>query len=484
MWMSFALGCFVGSTATGAGPADSADEVAAPPRESRLADAGARIVGEASSASGNALALGDDPEGDGAAIIVAAYFRGIVCEWKRAPVGTVPLTDADACIRSDAQAEYLGFAVAAGADLTGDGVADIVASAIGDSSAGPYTGRVDVYAGPLPAGDSLPGIAVARAFGDVSGDYAGSALAGAGDTDGDSALEILVGASASDAGGSGSGAVYLLEAPFESAPPAGRSLGEIATATIVGEGAAAEAPPPPHAPPADGDNVGAALAAGGDLDGDGLDDIALGANGRDPDGVSNAGVVAGFLGPIAGAFTLDDADWTWTGTRIDQFLGDAVACVGDVDGDGDDDLAAAAVTEGNGTTWILGPPGPVTTAWAYAEGEQDGDEAGAAIASAGDVDGDGSLDVLVGAYRSDVPAGDAGSAYLWLGPFEPGRFSLADAAWIGRGERDGDSAGRAVAAGRDLDGDGGPDLAIGAMYYDGDAAFTGATYLVTGLYSR
>ena len=110
-------------------------------------------------------------------------------------------------------------------------------------------------------------------------------------------------------------------------------------------------------------------------------------------------------------------------------------------------------------------------------GEAADDAAGSSVAGAGDVDGDGLADVLVGARDNDAGGTSAGAAYLLYGPLS-GQVGLAsaDARLLGEGSLA--RAGAAVAGAGDVDGDGAPDLLVGAPG-QGDAA--GAAYLVFGL---
>ena len=119
-----------------------------------------------------------------------------------------------------------------------------------------------------------------------------------------------------------------------------------------------------------------------------------------------------------------------------------------------------------------------TPATASFFGENQDDLAGASLAGAGDADGDGFADLLIGAYGVNGSHVDAGGSYLVFGPFNAGAQSLQGQLRFD-GEADGDASGRNVAGGGDYDGDGLADLLIAAPYSDAGGAFGGAAYVVT-----
>jgi len=156
-----------------------------------------------------------------------------------------------------------------------------------------------------------------------------------------------------------------------------------------------------------------------------------------------------------------------------------------VNGDGYADLLIGAPNEdtaganagvaylllGGGERW----PNVLTGAVAYS-GTGVGALAGTDVAGVGDIDGDGRDDLLVGAPGAD----DTGAAYLVLGAVEPASASLADTI-VYTGASAGDRAGWAVSGAGDTNGDGTKDLLIGAVGYEGPGAdAAGAAFLVLG----
>ncbi len=441
---------------------DSGDAATPPMDASHLV-----VDGLAGSATGFAVAMGPDTDGDrGAAAWIAGDYVHQVCRFE-GQSGHLTLPDGAACIHS-ANLDYPGYGLGVGAEWVGLG-------AIGGAAGGTYTGRVYLLAQDIAPGLHEVDEAAVTLEGESAGDYAGTTVAFLG---GGGADSVVVGAPGNDAGGAGAGAgrAYLW--------PEGVGLlsGSVAEAPLIIQGTS---PPSAlkHGAPEAGDGVGSVAANAGDLDGDGLDDLVLGCNGAD-DGGANAGLAAVFRAPLpSGVGELRDADVVILGVSEGQLFGDSAAGLGDTDGDGLGDLAVAGEMAVNGRTWVFSGPaasGSPDAAFASFEGEVAGDNAGAALAGAGDVDGDGKADLLVGALLNSDGASAAGAAYLIHGPFSPGAHSLrdADTRWVGLA--DGDSLGRAVAGGRDYDGDGLDDVLLGAPYSDAGGAFGGAAYVVTG----
>jgi hypothetical protein len=113
-------------------------------------------------------------------------------------------------------------------------------------------------------------------------------------------------------------------------------------------------------------------------------------------------------------------------------------------------------------------------------GESPGDGFGWAIAAAGDVNGDGVPDVLVGAPTNDAVAGFAGRVYLFQGPFAPGSIGAQSAAAIFSAQAFGDNLGVAVASVGDINADGFADIVMGARGNDAAGIQAGRVYLFHG----
>jgi len=234
------------------------------------------------------------------------------------------------------------------------------------------------------------------------------------------------------------------------------------------------------------DMAGIFVAPAGDVDEDGLDEFLVGAPCYNQ--IEDHGGKAYVLGhPVEGDVDLAAVSPAVWGEGPERHAGAGISGADDVDGDGQTDLlvgdtADEANGERTGAAYlVLGPVvGDVDLAQATAKlnGEAEFDDAGWALAPAGDVDDDRYGDFLVGA-PNDLAIGP-GKAYLVHGPVEgTSSLSAADATFLG--ENDGDRAGFAVAGGDDLDGDGIEDFVVGAPYANqGEDDSMGVAYLILG----
>ncbi len=301
---------------------------------------------------------------------------------------------------------------------------------------------------------------------------AGWSVAGGTDINGDGWLDVFVGA---PGWGSDDLGVNVGYAGLVYGPVSGSLALTASDVTVRGEVGGGQ-----------GDSVGMAVCFPGDVNADGAQDLLVSsgdASGR------NFGAAHIFYGPVNGALLISEADARLVGEPPLGDLGEALAGAGDVNGDGhadlimgDEHLYTSAL---RGVAYLV--HGPVTgerslaEADAIIEGASDGDHAGCAVASAGDVNGDGLDDLLVGAYLHDDPSGagtNHGMACLLLSPVS-GDLTLddADARLVGAGP--GDWAGFALATAGDLDGDGLADILIGAPQAESPSvAAYGSAYAV------
>ena len=226
---------------------------------------------------------------------------------------------------------------------------------------------------------------------------------------------------------------------------------------------------------------GVSVAGAGDVNGDGFDDVVIGAPFYDYRAIDE-GRAWVYLGSASG---LGPASWTYYGGQPDAHFGERVAGVGDVNGDGYDEVLVASPAYESGQIWegrvwlYHGTPGGPTS---YPVWKADGDgiwaRFGQAISGAGDVDGDGFDDVLVGSpYFVYTPSGYQGRVKLYLG--SPWGLSWA-AAWEGQSSGVGDYYGWSVSTAGDVDADGFSDVIIGVLRYENGEAYEGGAWLYLG----
>ncbi len=377
----------------------------------------------------------------------------------------VALATAEGVLLGESGSSKAGCALAALGDLDGDGLGELAVGAWLEDSVATNAGAVYLVDGPV-VGETSLATATAKLTGEGAYDYVGTSLAAAGDVNGDGWADLVVGAKGHDAGGDSAGAAYLVLGPVE---------GELglasADARLRGMGEDAYA--------------GAAVASAGDVNGDGNDDLLVGAYGDDT-ASSNAGAAFLLLGPVSGTSDLASADARLLGAASKDYAGASVAGLGDVDGDGFDDVAVGAWGHDAGAVGagavhvVYGPvAGDIDLAQADVTllGASRGDHMGTAVVAAGDLDGDGRADILVGAEDEDSGGDNAGAAYLFRGaPIDGTTADEADLILVGAGKDH--RAGASLAVAGDLDGDGETDLVVGAPGASVNGSASGAAYLV------
>ncbi len=421
------------------------------PAEARLGEVSTTVIAGSESGAGFGLALASevDLDLDGTAdLLVGAPEAdgpedadvGAVYLFQAPSPGTIGPAEANWSVAGAAGSTGFGRSIA-----TGTAWADPQPLVVVAAQTSPVAW---VFEAPLSGQSSL-----ADAVGSFGGEgwaYTVDKVFGAGDLDGDLLADFAGWSSTSSAHGEQDAGVLH----FYSGPLAGRFDDGSPDAVRFGESG--------------GDEAGGTCAGGHDLDGDGLDDLVVGASGSGRGG-PGSGVVYVLEGPVAGVDDLATADAVLVGESAGDGAGFALSVVGDVDQDGHLDLAVGAPLRGGGSFYgvvhlVLGPfsgQSSLASAEAVFESER---ELGLGVSLVGpvDLDADDRMDLVLAAPLATSDDGTtalAGGVGVFYGPLSSGTVDFDSHDAFLAGDEESAFAGTALARG-DLDGDGFDDLAI------------------------
>ncbi len=403
-------------------------------------------------------------------------------------------------INGEIQYDRSGASVSNAGDVNGDGLDDLIVGArnaglndkkeIGKSYI--IFGKIDSTAINLSAIASGTGGFVIN--GENAMDYSGWSVSTAGDVNGDNLDDLIVSAYGADPSGKESaGKSYVI---FGKTDNTVINLSDIGTGGFVINGENA------------GDKSGWSASNAGDVNGDGLDDLIIGASKADPNGRIDAGksyIVFGKtdntainLSAIAngtGGFVINsERVWINWNTIL-------VSNAGDVNGDGLDDLiiGAKSASPNNkahaGKSYVIFGKtnntaidlSAIGTAGFVINGEKSGDWSGVSISTAGDVNGDGLDDLIVGADQVDLNGKlNIGKSYVVFGKTDNTEINLSaivsgTGGFVINGENAYDYSGYSVSTAGDVNGDGLDDLIVGAYNADpNNQRGAGKSYVIFG----
>lgn len=371
-------------------------------------------------------------------------------------------------ITGEAAGDYLGLSLAGLGDVNNDGYDDFAIGAPYNDAAGTDAGAIYLlYGKALPYRSANLGIR-RKITGEASGDGLGRGLVGAGDVNGDGYSDILTSAPSNDDGGTSAGAAYIIYGHCMRIKAGSISrFREFTGAAEI--------------------DLVSAVGSAGDVNGDGFDDILIGASGAS--GASDAGAAYLLYGRPAKlpSSSLSSAV-TFSGVSYLSSTGHVVTGVGDLNADGYDDFiisAYAAESTGlsnNGEVFLFYGQGtdftsqPTTNGVVFT-GVSSDDFAGQTLAAVGDVNADGYDDFMIGAPNTDTAGSNAGSTYLIYGQASALSSSSLSTWTEYTGENAGDGAGYSITGNGDINGDGTPDVLIGSDQNDDGGSGAGAVYL-------
>ena len=349
-----------------------------------------------------------------------------------------------------AATDHMGGSVSGAGDLNNDGYDDVVVGAMNNDSGASNAGRAYVHFG----GPGMDNVSDLVLTGEAEDNYFGSSVAGAGDLNGDGYDDLVVSAPGNNAAGSNAGRAYIFRG--------GANMDGAADVVLTGAKA--------------NDTFGRCVVGARDVNGDGYDDVMVGAPANNSKG-NYSGSAYIFFG---GAQMDSQADVNFTGSTTYDWFGSTISGAGDVNGDGYDDVVVGvtqSIAGGSGRAFVFfGGAAMDNLADVTLAGEAVRDAFGLSVSGAGDINRDGYDDVVVGAGGNDAGGQGAGRAYIFFGG--AAMDAVADVTFTG--EAADDYFGGSVSGAGDANRDGYDDVVVAATGNDTAGPNAGRVYVFFG----
>ena len=426
---------------------------------------------QASANFGRSVAAAGDINGDGYSdVIIGCHLydngqtdEGVAFVFQGSSAGII--NTAIATIESNLASGNMGIAVASAGDNNGDGYSDVIVGANLFDNGETDEGAVFIYNGSAASIRLIQATALANSplnnlKTNQSLDLFGTSVAAAGDVNGDGFSDIIVGAMQFDHGEANEGAAFIFHGTAS-------GISTVAADTVEGNSATAF--------------MGAAVSSAGDVNGDGFSDIIVGAYNYNK-GQTGEGIAVVYYGSVNGINTLSGD--TIQSNQISARLGNTVACAGDINGDGYSDVIVGAnlfdygqTDEGIAVIYYGAASGINPLLGDTLQCNQVSANFGYSVSGAGDINGDGYSDIIIGAKYYDRGQVDEGAAFIYYGSSN-GIINTPVATLDD--DIQSDIFGSAVACAGDVNGDGYSDVLVGAPGFDNNMPNAGATYVYHG----
>ncbi|MCF0053782.1 FG-GAP-like repeat-containing protein [Dyadobacter sp. LJ53] len=344
-----------------------------------------------------------------------------------------------------------GFTVASAGDVNNDGYSDVIVGS-------PDSGQAYVYHGSATGVDNVPEIVLEEMQPDQS---FGWSVASAGDVNADGFSDVIIGAQEYDHGQTNEGVAFIYHGS------AGGLTAQYAALLEINESSA---------------YFGRCVASAGDVNGDGFSDVIVGAPYCDK-GAQNSDDGAAFIYHGSSSGINNAVSVKITGEKPGSWMGHSVASAGDVNGDGYSDIIigepgyAGEINEGAALVFPGSASGISSVSISNIRSGQSDSFLGWSVSSAGDINGDGFSDIMAGAPSFDSPQVNEGAAFIYNG--SAAELNYLSSATL-QSNQNGSQTGYSVSSAGDVNGDGFTDVIVGAPYFDNGESNEGAAFLYYG----